>query len=393
MLNIIKYKPTNNLNVKSASKGESVQDEHIIRPKQNTIYSIQALRGVAAILVVLFHATQFFIEHYQFAPFRGLFLFGFSGVHIFFVLSGFIICMIHLQDVGRPHKYWIYIKKRFVRIYPTYWIILAALLPWSMFRVDGSDQEILKNIYLLNMPAHFINSVCWTLTFEVFFYIIFSFLILNRVLGSVILFCWIFGIALAHLPDMIPFLQINDHLNKNIAFMFRYVFHKYTVLFIIGLLSSYAVIRLRQTSAAIKNRAANISTLVGVVIFISTAIYCLSYKIVNWDLWSITLSFGLAGGMVMASTISDALENFFRRRKVLASLGNASYSIYLIHFPFLMAATAYLKAHLTINSSFYITILFIILSVITVIAGWLFYWSVERPVLKFMRNVVGMEKL
>ena len=59
-------------------------------------------------------------------PFGGLFLFAHAGVDFFFVLSGFIIYRVHRGDIGSPHRLSRYAWRRFVRIYPTYWIILAG---------------------------------------------------------------------------------------------------------------------------------------------------------------------------------------------------------------------------------------------------------------------------
>lgn len=68
---------------------------------------LQVIRGIAALAVVLFHEQ----ELTSFGPhavsnnwFTALFKFGYAGVDIFFVLSGFLIVYVHYGDIGRPSR-------------------------------------------------------------------------------------------------------------------------------------------------------------------------------------------------------------------------------------------------------------------------------------------------
>jgi len=344
------------------------------RSGQNTVYTIQAFRGIAVILVVLYHATQFFTAHYQVAPFGGLFLFGFSGVHIFFVLSGFIIYMVHRDDIGKPGRYFSYIKKRFIRIYPTYWAILAILSSYFLFRGTIVVHDIYQNLDLIHAPQNLINPICWTLFFEILFYAVFSFLILNRILGSFLMLCWVLGVGATHLFSM------------QIPFVSPLLLHKYSVLFMIGMIMSYVVMHLKHLSPRVKNILAPAAGLGGLLVFSLTAIYCLIYEITNWDTWIITLGFGFSSGMFMVCSLSDALEQFFKRQKILTSVGNASYSIYLLHYFLVERVVANLKLHFSTNSLVSVSLAFVAVSTLIVLAGCLFYWKVERPLLGFMRR-------
>ncbi|MBF0257632.1 MAG: acyltransferase [Desulfamplus sp.] len=347
----------------------------------DTVYTIQAFRGVAAILVVLFHATQLIETYFKISPLGGLFMFGFSGVHLFFVLSGFIIFMVHFKDIDKPRRYFRYLKKRFIRIYPIYWITLAMISSWLLVNHLITIENVYQNIALLMPPPSFINPVCWTLSFEVFFYIIFSFLILNRILGTIILLCWMVGVILT------------NFFGVEIYFIIHYAFHKYTVLFMIGGAVSYIAMYLKKLAPYMRNKLGYSSFICGIIIFSLTAFYCSLYKIINWDLWIITLGFGLAGGMLMLSSLSDNIERFFGSQKSLAYFGNASYSIYLLHYPFLTVVIPFLKIYFPINGQISITIFFLSASVLTVLAGWLLYWNVERPVLKLMRNHILAKRI
>src|SRR5216683_3883717 len=96
-----------------------------LTPGKNTqITTLQALRGISALLVLGLHSVPF-------APhlFRYLFSWGFAGVDFFFVLSGFILLYVHYGQIGRPEKLRSYFIRRFSRIYPSYWAVMVFLIP------------------------------------------------------------------------------------------------------------------------------------------------------------------------------------------------------------------------------------------------------------------------
>jgi len=340
------------------------------RAGPDKLHAIQALRGIAALLVVLYHGSLFFLDSYRALPLGGLFLFCFAGVHIFFVLSGFIICTVHHGDIGRPRTLWTYAKKRFMRIYPIYWITLALLSCWYLSAGAFTPRDVVENIALLRMPERFINPVCWTLSFEVLFYLLFGLLILNRGVGGIALALWVLGIGATALLDVrIPFFQ-------------TFVFFKYAALFLIGLAASMVYLHARTQPAAARHRLARSAGLAGLAVFALTAGYCVATRLIDWNTWALVLAFGLAAGMFMLATLSDRYEHFFRRRKLLAVLGDASYSIYLVHLPLLSQAVPYARAQVPGSDPWLIALLFGALCALTLLAGWLLHMGVERPLLR-----------
>ena len=106
-----------------------------MRPNNNKplkITSLQVFRALAAIVVVLFHITIYAQEKLKHALLGGTFSFGHTGVDFFFVLSGFIIFYAHHDVFGDRSQLRTYAFKRFIRIFPIYWIVtltkLAVLL-------------------------------------------------------------------------------------------------------------------------------------------------------------------------------------------------------------------------------------------------------------------------
>lgn len=157
--------------------------------KQCVMRRIQIGRGVAATLVVMYHANLY---HPSVAG--GIMLGGLSGVDFFFVLSGFLISFIHADDVGRPHRLPPYALKRLRRVFPVYWIYTAGvlLLNTLVFTVTGKQflywtaldpSSVLSSMLLwptdLATDRWPIIAVAWTLSYEMLFYVLFGVAILT----------------------------------------------------------------------------------------------------------------------------------------------------------------------------------------------------------------------
>ena len=88
---------------------------------------LQVYRGIAAVLVVMFHLTDMSAQRLNQVTFFNLFQAGWSGVDYFFVLSGFIMVYVHRSAIGKKDHLKSFLVKRAVRIYPIYWIITLTL--------------------------------------------------------------------------------------------------------------------------------------------------------------------------------------------------------------------------------------------------------------------------
>lgn len=136
------------------------------------LLELDALRGIAAIFVVLFHFT------YQT---RMTFFFGRLGVELFFIISGFVILMSIENSKSKIN----FLINRFIRLYPTYWICLTltfACMIFPLLKFHKIDMTIFYQ-YLVNLSmfqrifgVEDIDAPYWTLYIELMFYI-FVFLI------------------------------------------------------------------------------------------------------------------------------------------------------------------------------------------------------------------------
>jgi peptidoglycan/LPS O-acetylase OafA/YrhL len=133
------------------------------------VSSLDGLRGCAAYLVALSHATSFFktpeIETGQ------------LGVLIFFTLSGFLLGYLYLDRAATPSSVADYAVRRAARIVPLYFFLVA--LSFVTIRITGSAGP-LYSITPDNLPRHVLFgsgvNVFWTIPVEVQFYALFPLL-------------------------------------------------------------------------------------------------------------------------------------------------------------------------------------------------------------------------
>jgi len=146
------------------------------------LYNIQFLRFVAAMLVVLYHSATRLPANdsvFQFIFSTGESL-GFAGVDIFFVISGFIMAYTSSHQSGLSESF-DFARRRLARIFSGYWpFFILAVVVFSYFRAEHyAETNLLKSFFLWPQSLNLILlELTWTLSFELYFYLLFSFLIL-----------------------------------------------------------------------------------------------------------------------------------------------------------------------------------------------------------------------
>lgn len=139
---------------------------------------LDVLRGLAALGVVFFHYTFHGTRYFTNYPF--FFWEGEFGVHLFFVISGFVI----YYTLERSRTVGDFLFSRFSRLYPTYWVALALLFVWAVF--DPSQHPLWWHGYLINLTmmqkfAGFpdVDNVYWSLAPELCFYAVMTLVYLS----------------------------------------------------------------------------------------------------------------------------------------------------------------------------------------------------------------------
>jgi peptidoglycan/LPS O-acetylase OafA/YrhL len=138
------------------------------------------LRGVAALLVLVFHV--FHVFHGQWKPFPwahgfGWVVEGHTGVSLFFVLSGFLFMTI-AQRSGGEIRYGEFMRNRLLRIFPLFLVVyfVAISVARDAFRPADLLYLLVSNLGDAPTSKQFITGAAWTISVEFTFYLIFPFL-------------------------------------------------------------------------------------------------------------------------------------------------------------------------------------------------------------------------
>lgn len=138
---------------------------------------IQALRAVAALMVLVWHFRSSVTGEFEASALNIFFANGFSGVDIFFVISGFIMIYSTGDKPGGAMSAVLFLIKRFARIWPLYAVgtllYVAFLISLGWFTSEEYKKLLPSLMFYPVTPAPTLD-VGWTLNIEMYFYLIFA---------------------------------------------------------------------------------------------------------------------------------------------------------------------------------------------------------------------------
>jgi exopolysaccharide production protein ExoZ len=358
------------------------------------VNSIQFLRAVAALLVAYEHSMDV-VNRYSTSwqqKFYQLDNFGCIGVDLFFVISGFIITYVANKYIGFDDGI-NFLQKRFNRINPVYYI--ATLLCLVVFLIQQNVNHVPSKLYINNLFGSLIDSLIilptsgdndglspvliigWTLSFEWLFYLIFFALIICKIKRKALFLTLsilvLIGIGQLVKPNdlRIQFLTNPIMLEFILGVFICHFYLHYSkiptwlssILLLTGLLGYFCLIRFGFGD---------------VWFYLDTITGKLSLN--KFLLWGIPSGFIVAGCVFLEK--NGHLKNLFSNRLTVL-LGNASYSIYLIHHTVLVLLfMLYQKV-----GFFFPPDLMIWLQLILVVLISLgFYKAIEKPFLKYVQK-------
>ncbi len=333
--------------------------------------TLEVGRGVAATMVALSHATSLTAEPRWLGtiPFGGALANMNAGVDFFFVLSGFLITFVHWDDFGCPTRLAHYASRRFSRIFPAYWIILSVIVPIYLMEPNfGASRQhnwiyIVASYLLIPMPQQPVLGVAWTLTYEVFFYLLLGIavvfgratLALFAAWLGVIVFCQIFGI---------------------ISYPASFFGNAYGAEFLLGM----AVAALHRNGNV---RLPGFQLLAGVVVFFATTFFALNVQLPAGGTLA-RLIFGSASALIILGAVTLEKKGRLSVPKWLLPLGAASYAIYLSH-PVIESALVRIIVRGGLGWIDAIALCFVLLAG-GVIGGFAYHFAIERPVTRIVRH-------
>ena len=337
------------------------------------LQSIQVARGVAALSVVGFHAIS--IEQKYFGGIgivppvlEG----GMAGVDLFFVISGFVMVLTTRGRHGKHRKVGEFAWNRAFRIYPTYWFYFLILLPVFLFAPSlinssaGNQVDLFASFFLLPSDLLPLLLVGWTLTLELWFYIVFSVLLFlpERTLPWALGFWFAVLVAVnwAGPISASPYIEVPAN-----AMAIEFIF------------GAVAALVFRRVNLI----AAGVCALAGVAFLVTIGIP---------TPMDITAGPGLARPMTLGlglALLVLAVTAFEARRGIgivgrLSFLGDISYSVYLSHVLVMsvLGRLWSLAAGSLATNQFAVVVAWILVFAAVLVWGWLSYRLIEKPVMR-----------
>lgn len=141
--------------------------------KSERLTEIDTLRGLAAFVVMAFHYTSKYDEIYHFSGALPIAVpWGYLGVNLFFVISGFVIFMT-LERTRIPMDF---VVSRVSRLFPAYWAAIFITYFFTLW-LGLPGKEVSFKLALMNLPmlqmlfsVPLVDGVYWTLLVEMLFY-------------------------------------------------------------------------------------------------------------------------------------------------------------------------------------------------------------------------------
>jgi len=332
--------------------------------------NIQGLRGLAAILVVIYHIYKYEIIINEEGFLSSFWTIGRTGVDIFFVISGYIMVMISDPKKTGTRAATGFALRRIFRVYPLYWFFSFIILPIYLLQPqlfnrmgDSSDLNLWKSFLLIPQSnlAPLVGQG-WTLIHEMYFYIVFSFLILfSQKLRNPLIFTWATVIAIFVWGVEAPKSPILDLALSPLTFEFLF-----------------------GCGVALLHK--NDLTKFGWVILLSgLGIFCFSETSshgVNRLYWM-----GIPSALIVWGAVSLELENQWQAPSWLVKIGDTSYSLYLCH---ILVLSALLKVWKMFEFSNYLHTGFMCAAMFcaSIITGFLIHRWVEKPLIQISKVIL-----
>lgn len=331
---------------------------------------LNALRGPAALLVVLYHVRQIAVRDMGSAGSFEFWRFGHAGVDLFFVISGFVIYLVHRSDIGKPRATRRFLARRFIRVYPPLWIVttgvlIGAMLTAHAIRPEKMDAWFIFRSYLLWPIQSALPLVppAWTLSHEIKFYLLFAMTIaLSSRLWKPLLVAVVAGSILIGLAELIA--------PTALPFAISFIFSPYNLEFAAGLIIAMLVLG-RAITGPLALAAA------GVVLWAFAAAHDQSLRAPDV---AQVLRYGIPSAIIVLGVAARDVQHPAFRAPLLRLLGDASYSIYLVHLPVIVVAIRFANlahAHPT-------PVALTAVAVIATTVGLAFHILVERPVTRLL---------
>jgi peptidoglycan/LPS O-acetylase OafA/YrhL len=345
---------------------------------QQRLHELDALRGFAALAVVLHHLALGNAEA------EVIFKYGATGVNLFFIISGFVIYL----SISKINDWRDFVQNRFIRLYPTYWVCVTITAIVRLFTMsnESSTLDLIKQ-YLVNLTMYQyylrvpdIDGVYWTLIVEICFYATITVFICLRIKNKIEYFGYIALIViLFHYFILQELSQYNLYVSKIYFYsQFLYPLINYFPLFFAGIL--FYKVKLNRLT---------FDKVIGLIVCFTMTVLLFEKSAakasVNYFEYAITTGIYF---IIWILYIKGKL--MFIVSKATLFLGRISYSLYLLHgFVSVQVIIPFLVKDLGLNywSAFLISLL------LSISLAFIVTKFFEEPIIAYIKGQIKNNKL
>jgi exopolysaccharide production protein ExoZ len=302
---------------------------------------------------------------------------GALGIDLFFVISGIVIASVTTDKFGSTRNAIIFLYHRLARIFPIFWIyttitlIARHLNPLSTGADHAHPVNLLASYLLIPTQRPMLLLQGWTLTYELYFYLVFFLLLLlapQRIAPWLLALWGITVVGLKLWIGLSPYPLIQVLISPSV------------LEFLAGCLLFHIYRRSRL------HRAAGVLIVLAAFLWLA-AVLAYSHHVhpgqPSWIAdtpWSRPLLYGTFATLFLLGAIELERTALIRYLPLLASIGDWSYSIYLSHL-LVLELIARLASRLLPGTSDSILIITLISLPSTILVGYLSYTFLERPLI------------
>lgn len=344
------------------------------------------MRGIAVLLVMINHFFPGYLSLYI----------GWSGVDLFFVLSGFFVSGILFREYKKYNniKKGRFLIRRAFKIWPLFYF--ALLIHIFYFNLKGHHfptRSILAEIFFLQDYIKGITGITWSLGIEEQFYILLVFALaacfyfkkLRRIVtGCIAIMLLILAIRIIHYFYN-PYYDPYTH---------HYPLHLRADALCCGIIISYQYHFYEQQLKDFINKYAVVILITALCFLAPVAIFPYNdYHMYTIGLTTTYLGYGLIVTLLLIRPLAnERWQFFFNRAKLpiaMAWIGYYSYAIYLFHVLIGIGAANFFRKNIWSNGP--LTVYFLVFILSNILFGWLASVLVEQPFLRLRNRLFPAE--
>ena len=381
---------------------DALHRELFVRPAGN-LAALDGIRALAAIAIVCYHASIWTAlgvrpEMIGTLPAIRSFGFGWIGVDVFFVLSGFLIgriLILHHTSLGSLKRFYL---RRVCRIFPAYYVVLTLTLlifsrldvfrllfhaqAWSQLAHRSWANYLYVSNYAYGHRGPNLMDWGWSLCIEEHFYLVFPLVLiwLNALDKRGRLFALT---ALVLVPSVLRIVALSMHPGMNALYGVYDSSHTHCDGLLLGVLVAHVYVHYRAPLARVLAAWPSLPAVLAVACF---AVAVRWGGLLQGGLGPVGFQFlmlALAAGAVVVNglMVDNALSRFLRLG-IWYPIARVSYGLYLIHlFPLFLLRWAWPSAPATSLLSFSLFLLTVL--AISLLCAVALFFAVERPALRW----------